>query len=1361
MTEATNLARPLARGAGARGTSGEMGPVVATLVLEGGRVGDELGGMALLELGSALAAVTSSDAESHAGASTPATDGADEAASRLEPGRLGRAPHWIDDTPPRACSGGTASSSRHIATVVPGVRFPSLEALRAAVRRCALTRAALVPVAAGSPEEVAAALGASRAATCAAQVLAPGRKGVSRPALEAVGARLWDAGVGRAIAANRAWLESLAGSRPAAADATSERDGRDNETTTGEGTPNLPPVLPHYYVYPEGIMGEVAAWGMDSRARFRAVDAPNAMPPEQATLAVNAARVKPGDFVVDPCVGGGAVAFAAAALGATTVLGCDVDERALDAAREAARRFFRTETNGATNGEDVRYGRVAFAKASLLEDPRVSEAYGSLENAVDAIVTDLPYGVRSAAAGPPGATPEAMLDALLVLARRALRPSGRVAVWLRRAVRREGGEDEAFVEGAMSEARVAATCASFGFEVERRAAETRASGVQRALYVLIRLDDFRAERAVPSRHRRCAAARRDREAADAAAHEARAAALVMHCVLRRNENHGRVAASGGQDIWRAAWTGDVAATRRLLSFGRMAKKKKADGEEEPKSEEEENTSKNDVYERRTSESARSMSRVLHVREPAGARNTPLTCAAMYGRNAVVALLLDLGADADGDHGVAPNEKARRRSATHRAAERGAAETVAALLRRGGNPFVIRPVSANGGTAFHAAAERGHVGVFRLLLDFCRERDASRGAEDRRKTFPSTSSLAAALAGEDDSGRTPALAAARRGHADVVAAALEALEETSVAADDSADDSDGDTTPPGTDGSPRHAPGENEKASRATRETAIAAAAEAARWGHVAAVRAAASFVDLSGASRRGRDALARLAFEAERWQRDDVRAFVASVPKAAASETKKRAPRHGAISARNRETVPAVPAGASAVRACARSGAALFYARDFFRDPALVSPMLAAFEAAYLPRDHPLVTPADRKGERRAVPRDQAYYAARYVARGDAEASEAEAQSSKKEKESVAWFASYRYNPDRTQQVTPSSDPPAGLLALAAKVARFTGQTCNHAVINRYKSGDDGIGAHADKDLDLERGSFVVSASFGAERVMTFRPRRNLDEEEAYRVRSCGRARDEKDVTPLDETEGSAVTEVRRDEKNEKTKTLTPSPETVTSARRALTRLLRTDPEWRAASEAKARAPPRSDAKKAAAARENARAAALRQSDPDVIAAAAAADAARRAWRAYADAKTFRVVLEHGSAVFFNMAFNERWTHAIESVRTEPHGTSSVLDSDEDGCSEDGRSERDEDGTSATTAGSTNTREVSARDGGGSGDSVGERVGVTLRRCRVVFDPAAARAAPGLPRARRRDAWRGLRESMADVDAAEIRWREG
>ncbi len=1354
-----------------------MAPVVATLVLEGGRVGDELGGMALLELGSALAAVTSSDAGSDAGAPTPATDGADEAASHLEPGRLGRAPRWIDDTPPLARSGGTASSSRHIATVVPGVRFPSLEALRAAVRRCALTRAALVPVAVGSPAEVAAALGASRAAACAAQVLAPGRKGVSRPALEAVGASLWDAGVGRAIAANRAWLERLAKSESAPVDADGrKRDARDETTTTkAKETPNEPPVLPHYYVYPEGILGEVAAWGADSRTRLRAIDAPNAMPPEQATLAANAARVKPGDFVLDPCVGGGAVAFAAAALGATRVLGCDVDESALDAAREAATRFFQTETKGGSSF-DV---KVAFAKASLLEDPRFSEAYGGLENAVDAIVTDLPYGVRSAAAGrwPTGdgfgkeeeATPASMLDALLVLARRALKKNGRVAVWLRRVVPEETALTNTNTNtnrrggvGGMSEEVVAATCASFGFRVERRAAETRKSGVQRALYVLTR-DDFRetyeeTDEEIDERAAR-RLARSERDAADAAAHEARAAALVMHCRLRRNENHGRVAASGGQDIWRAAWTGDVASARRLLSFASSdaddadrdededVASRFLDGEKKTETETETETENETVLRLRSGPGSGSGSRsalVLNAREPAGARNTPLTCAAMYGRGAVVDALLDLGAEVEKNGSVDVGvSDARRRTATHRAAERGAAETVAALLRRGGDPFAVRPVSANGGTAFHAAAERGHLQVFRLLLDFCRERDERDGSE---KNAPA-SRLASALAGEDDSGRTPALAAARRGHADVVAAALEALEET-VGRVTNADGSDGDT-PPDTDGSPAGAgagAGAKKKASRATENAAVSAAAEAARWGHVLAVRAAASFVDFSSASRRGRDALTRLAFEAERWQRDDVRAFVEELrarasssdaaraaPKREAAATERRAP-GGKKKAPKDDVVPAVPAGASAVRADARSGAALFYARDFFRDPPLVASMLAAFEAAYLHRDHPLVTPADRRGERRPVPRDQAYYAARYVSREDA-------ASPANDKNKRVWYASYRYNPDRTQQPTPSSDPPKGLLALAAKVARATGQTCNHAVINRYENGDDAIGAHADKDLDLEDGSFVVSVSFGAERVMTFRPRRNLDDADAD-ADAGGHPSAETDVETLD----VSSTALRR-----------PGPETVKSTRRALLRLLRADPEWRAASEAKARAPPRSDAKRAAAAREKARAAALRVDDPAVIAAAAEAEAARRAWREYRDKNAFRVALEHGSAVFFNMAFNARWTHAIDAASSTGHAEGDVSVEDED---EDSDEDEDEDETAEAARKKMREFEKGKASRADAGARVGERVGVTLRRSRVAFDPALC-AAPDLPRARRRDAWRDLREGMADVDAAETRWREG
>ena len=159
------------------------GPVDVTLVLEGGRVGAELGSIALLELGSALAAVT----EIRGGTGAPA-------------------PRWIDDAVP-STSGGAPET-----VLTAGVTFSSLAAARAAVRRCALTRMALAPVASGDPSAVAFAMGPERAAKCVAQVLAPGRKGVPRVVLERVGAELWDAGVGRAVAADRAWLIAVAAS---------------------------------------------------------------------------------------------------------------------------------------------------------------------------------------------------------------------------------------------------------------------------------------------------------------------------------------------------------------------------------------------------------------------------------------------------------------------------------------------------------------------------------------------------------------------------------------------------------------------------------------------------------------------------------------------------------------------------------------------------------------------------------------------------------------------------------------------------------------------------------------------------------------------------------------------------------------------------------------------------------------------------------------------------------------------------------------------------------------------------------------------------------------------------------------------
>ena len=51
-------------------------------------------------------------------------------------------------------------------------------------------------------------------------------------------------------------------------------------------------------------------------------------------------------------------------------------------------------------------------------------------------------------------------------------------------------------------------------------------------------------------------------------------------------------------------------------------------------------------------------------------------------------------------------------------------------------------------------------------------------------------------------------------------------------------------------------------------------------------------------------------------------------------------------------------------------------------------------------------------------------------------------------------------------QPAPSA-PPAVIRGISAKIAVLSGQTCNHAVVNRYRDGGDSIGAHSDKALDL------------------------------------------------------------------------------------------------------------------------------------------------------------------------------------------------------------------------------------------------------------------------------------------------------
>jgi hypothetical protein len=139
-----------------------------------------------------------------------------------------------------------------------------------------------------------------------------------------------------------------------------------------------------------------------------------------------------------------------------------------------------------------------------------------------------------------------------------------------------------------------------------------------------------------------------------------------------------------------------------------------------------------------------------------------------------------------------------------------------------------------------------------------------------------------------------------------------------------------------------------------------------------------------------------------------------------------------------------------------------------------------------------------------------------------------------------------------------------------------------------------------------------------------------------------------------------------------------------------------------------------------------------------VAAAAREARETRVAWKAAKRAASFELDLEPGSAVFFNMAFNARWTHAIH-----PAGGAVREGNEEEEDDDDDRSDEDVDACRTETFAS----------------DIGERVGVTLRRCDTVFDPVRQARAEGKPRGWRKGIWRPLRE-MNDTDEAEREWRE-
>ncbi len=91
----------------------------------------------------------------------------------------------------------------------------------------------------------------------------------------------------------------------------------------------------------------------------------------------------------------------------------------------------------------------------------------------------------------------------------------------------------------------------------------------------------------------------------------------------------------------------------------------------------------------------------------------------------------------------------------------------------------------------------------------------------------------------------------------------------------------------------------------------------------------------------------------------------------------------------------------------------------------------------------------------------------------------------------VAWAGDlgYRYS---GQTLEPRPSPP-GPPRLLARVRAETGVPFNHLLANRYRSGEDSMGLHADDEPELGPDPVVAIVSLGATRRLVVRPRRPRD----------------------------------------------------------------------------------------------------------------------------------------------------------------------------------------------------------------------------------------------------------------------------
>jgi len=91
----------------------------------------------------------------------------------------------------------------------------------------------------------------------------------------------------------------------------------------------------------------------------------------------------------------------------------------------------------------------------------------------------------------------------------------------------------------------------------------------------------------------------------------------------------------------------------------------------------------------------------------------------------------------------------------------------------------------------------------------------------------------------------------------------------------------------------------------------------------------------------------------------------------------------------------------------------------------------------------------------------------------------------------IAWAGSigYRYS---GQTLEPRPFTPT-VSALCARVSDRAGAPFNHVLVNRYRTGDDSIGLHADDERELGEDPVVATVSLGASRRLVLVPRRKSD----------------------------------------------------------------------------------------------------------------------------------------------------------------------------------------------------------------------------------------------------------------------------